>query len=309
MNGGLYLADHSPYFGGYRPQRDSTLLSLVGVPFDSTSSFRPGQRFAPREIRRASMYIEFNSLRTGIDFESVGVYDEGDVAVVHGDAGETIARVADVVSGIVEEGRVPILLGGEHTITLGALRALRKRRPCVLWVDAHMDLREEYLGLRLGHASVLRRALEEGSAKSAFILGARGFSRDEEEWARVSGVNVVTSREVENSSIARLSLMIKKWLVGAGCGGLYVSIDMDVFDPCYAPGVGNPEPEGLVPGVVFDVLAEVVSDDLLGFDVVEVSPPFDPSGITSVLAAKTVVEIGGMWWRARWRGRPSYRVS
>jgi len=309
LGGSLYLVENAGYFGGYRPRRDSTRLSLVGVPFDSTSSFRPGQRFAPGEIRRASMYIEFNSLRTGVDFEAIGVYDEGDVAVVHGDAAATVSRVSDVVSQILDESRIPVLLGGEHTVTLGALRSLRGYAPCVLWIDAHMDLRDEYLGFKLGHASVLRRALEEGSARSAFVFGVRGFSREEVDWARLSGVEFITSREAENTSVARMSLMIKRWLAGTGCGGLYVSVDMDVFDPCYAPGVGNPEPEGVSPGLVFDVLAEVIDDRLLGFDVVEVSPPFDPSGITSVLAAKTVVEIGSIWWRAIWRGRSSSRAS
>ncbi|MEB3825219.1 MAG: agmatinase [Desulfurococcales archaeon] len=290
----LYLIDNPEAFGGYRPRRANIAYSIIGFPFDSTSSYRAGQRFGPSSIRRASRYIEFNSLRSGIDLdEAGGLYDEGDVAVVYGDPKETVRRAIDVYKALLDEGRLPVMIGGEHLGTLGALASMRKLDPCIIWIDAHMDLRDDYLGCRYSHASVVRRLLERfGGRLKLFYLGVRGFSGEELRVAEEKGFEVTTSFDVRRLGPEMVSLRLKNFL--ADCKNYYISIDMDVFDPSYAPGVGNPEPEGLSPTIVLDIIWNIIDSRLVGFDVMEVSPQYDAGGITSVLAAKIVVEMASM---------------
>jgi len=290
----LYIAESPESFGGYKAKPGKTLYSLVGFPFDSTTSFRAGQRFGPNAVRTASRYIEFNSLRAGVDVDEIGgISDEGDIAVVYGDPRETVRRVEEVYKDLLEGKRFPILVGGEHLGTLGALSAFRKINPCVIWIDAHMDLREDYLGCKYSHASVVRRLNEKyGGNLKLFYLGVRGFSVDEYEYAINKGYEIVTSLEAISLGENMLALKLKNFL--ADCNDYYVSIDMDVFDPSYAPAVGNPEPEGLSPSLVLDVLWNIIDNRLIGFDVMETSPVYDPSGITSVVAGKLIVEIVAM---------------
>jgi agmatinase len=291
----LYLLENPESFGGYSSPVDKSKFLLIGFPYDSTSSYRPGQRFGPSEIRKASRYIEYNSLRAGLDIDYYGgITDLGDVAVVYGDPKETVRRIEDVYRNLsTHVDKTVIMIGGEHLGTLGVLSAYRNLEPCLIWIDAHMDLRKEYLGCMYSHASVVRRLWERyGERLSVFYLGTRGFSADEYSFAESRGFEIVTSLEAREIGLEMTVLKAKKFL--SSCDKFYISIDMDAFDPSYAPGVGNPEPEGMSPTFVLDFLWQIVDDRIMGFDVMETDPPYDPTGITSVLAAKIVVELSAM---------------
>jgi agmatinase len=297
----LYLEPSPLSLFGF-PRREDSVFKAVGVPFDSTSSYRPGQRFAPRAIREASLNIEGNAYAMEGEIDEVSVSDWGDVAVVHGDAAATLERVASVVEQIASEGSVPVLLGGEHTITLGAVRGLARAglKPCLIVLDAHFDLRDEYLGLRISHATVMRRILDEFTVK-IFYVGVRAFERGERMLAsESSAVEYVTAWNYSILGAANVAVRASSHL--AECSHTYLSIDMDVYDPAYAPGVGNPEPGGLSPGDVLPLVARLASDRrLVGIDIVEVSPPSDVGDVTSILAAKTLQQALIAAWGHRKR--------
>jgi agmatinase len=294
----LYLSRAPLYFGGEDVEPEKAEAILVGVPFDYTSTYRPGSRFAPRAIREAAANIEFFSLRSNIDLDAESVYisDLGDVAV-SSRVDETLRRIETVISELATTwpSKLLVMLGGEHTVTLGAIRGLIRAnlKPCIIVFDAHLDLRNEYLGEKYSHASVLRRVSELLGPSIAYI-GARALTREELEYAKSAGLPIITSREVRFLGVSEVARRVVSWLRSLSCNYIYLSLDMDVIDPAYAPGVGNPEPEGLEPWLLLDIIYKIFTlyNKPPGMvDVVEVSPPHDCSGITSVLAAKIVVEL------------------
>ncbi|MEM4234199.1 MAG: agmatinase [Candidatus Methanomethylicaceae archaeon] len=286
MVGSFYVDDLSKHFGGFKRGYSESDFILFGVPFDSTSSFRPGSRFGPAAIREASANIETWSWRTGMDFEEVKLHDLGDLAVVHGDAAETVRRVKETTEDIILSKKIPVMLGGEHIITLGALRGFKDA--AVVSFDAHFDMRDEYLSNKLSHACVMRRALEELGVRNVVIVGARASYRDEIEFLKKSGVNYISSQQIMRVGAKEAGAWLKKIL--ADSKKVYISVDMDVLDPAFAPGVGNPEPEGITTSTLLDLIEEVIDDRIAGFDVVEVSPAYD-SGATAVTASKIIYEI------------------
>ncbi len=283
----LYVNDTSRVFGCFNPSLH-TPFTLVGAPLDVTASYRPGTRFAPTTIRQAACNIEFYSLRSGLDFEDVGVRDLGDIAISPGVIEDNLERIAKVSREIIENGNRLIVLGGEHLITYGVVKGLLQFKPCLLYLDAHFDLRNEYLGLKLSHASTLRRIIELLGPNKVFVVGVRAFTKSELEYAGKHGVRHITPLQLRLLGLRETSRRIKSWM--ENCEAVYLSVDMDVFEPAYAPGVSNPEPEGLDPSTVLDLLYMVLDKRLIGFDVVEVSPPYDYGDMTSILAAKIVVE-------------------
>ncbi|MCE4603495.1 MAG: agmatinase [Aeropyrum sp.] len=298
----LYLISPPTPFTGVQRARDQALYSVVGAPFDSTSSYRVGQRFAPVEIRLASSQLESNGLYVEGDIDSVPIADEGDIAVVPGSQLLTLERIENVVAEIVGEGRVPVVIGGEHLVTLGVLRGFAKAgvRPCVAVLDAHLDLRGDYLGERYSHATVFRRAVEELSLK-VFHLGVRAFDAEERSYAdEVSLVEYITASRLEILGVDGAVVAFRRF--ASECKHIYLSVDMDVYDPAYAPGVSTPEPGGLTSKEGLALVSRLVDERFSGFDIVEVTPPYDPSGITSVLAAKTIQEIILASWASRSRG-------
>ncbi len=301
----LYVVRRPLAFAGIEGDKGRALFSIIGVPFDSTSTHRTGQRYGPLFVREASMNIESNGYSVEGFIEDVPFYDEGDVSVVHGNASVTIDRVSKVAAEIAGGGRVPVIIGGEHIVTLGVIRGLKASglRPCVLVFDAHFDLRLDYLSNPLSHACTMRRVLEElGNVRVAYV-GVRGFDR--EELSFVNGnPNIVyfTPRSLKSLEVADIVSKVEKLL--SECMELYVTIDMDVYDPAYAPGVGNPEPGGLSSREVLPMLAALVDERVVGLDVVEVTPQYDVGGITSMLAAKTLQEI----LIAAFKGRKARRL-
>ncbi|RUM48245.1 MAG: agmatinase [Hyperthermus sp.] len=288
-------------FGGVSSRLDEAKAFIVGVPFEATTTYKLGTRYAPLSIRRAAANIEFFSLRAGIDVEHVKIHDMGDIDVV-ADTELMMSILGDYVESIVQDTslrrKLAVFLGGEHTITYGIVKGIVKaeQNTCIIVFDAHLDMREEYMGISLSHATVLRRISEVlPSPHNLLVYGVRAFTLEELNYARSRGIKIVdvlAARRTENT--------VTRFLEGKECSHIHVSIDVDVFDPAYAPGVGNPEPEGLSPSHVLEVLHELIKlvagrNSSISIDVVEVSPPNDCNDITSILAAKLVVESIAAW--------------
>ncbi|HIQ24228.1 MAG TPA: agmatinase [Pyrodictium delaneyi] len=293
----LYTSRTSLYFGGVEADPEKADMLVAGVPYDATSSYRRGSRFAPRAIREAAANIEFYSLRAGIDIEDYRITDLGDM-VLPVNPPEAVKRIETVIAEILENnpGKLLALLGGEHSITLGAYRALARHNanPCMLVADAHFDLRSEYMEEKYSHASVMRRITEVYGGERVFYIGVRAFAKEELEYARSKQIEYITSHAARLLGVREVVSRVSRWIKKAGCQSLYVSIDMDTYDPAYAPGVANPEPEGLEPWILLDTIFRVVVESGISLrivDIVEVSPPYDCSEITSVLAAKTLLEV------------------
>ncbi len=288
----VFINRSAMYFGGTNVTPDKTPFTIIGVPFDSTSSFMPGSRFAPSRIRIASAGIEFFSFRTRFDMDRVLFNDVGDLEVVIGDVRETLRRLEMAVRMISSKGRIPIIIGGEHIITLGAIRALLEKNIGVIVFDAHLDLRSNYLGLELSHATVTRRILDLLGFKKVIIVGVRAVSEEEYEYARKKGISYITSYWINKYGLMETVKKLRKFL--EEFENVYISIDLDVIDPAYAPGVGNPEPEGITPTILLDTLFMTLENNVVGFDVTEVCPLRDVNDVTSILAAKIIVELASI---------------
>ncbi|BCU70725.1 agmatinase [Stygiolobus caldivivus] len=287
----LFLNENVRSFAGF--SRPSSPFVVLGLPMDITSSFRPGSRFAPSAIRDAAQFIEFYSIRSGIDMGEVGFNDVGDVVMHPSNAEENVRRISDVVSYYAEKGKVVIGIGGEHTVTVGTTRGIRP--DCLISVDAHLDLRDDYMGYKYDHACVMRRISEEGV--KIIEIGTRAVSKEEIEYANSKGILYFIPKQIRLLGVRDVAQKIVMSL--RECQKIYITYDMDGIDPSYAPGVATPEPEGLDPTTVLDIMSLIIDKRVVGFDVVEVSPPYDPSGITSVLGAKIIMETAAMVWKAR----------
>jgi len=248
---------------------------LIGIPYDATSSFRRGSRFGPEAIRWASQSIETYNPRLDRDLETVRVIDAGDFPV----AGLAPAAMVRAVRRQIGPG-IPFCLGGEHTLTLGAVQALTPRYPDLVVVqwDAHTDLRDAYEGERISHATVMRRLID--NACPLVQLGIRAGSSEEFTLAR--------RRCLYTSQDVRPPASLLDSLAGRP---LYLSVDVDVLDPSLVPGTGNPEPCGAAYQDLVAALGTLASFRIVGLDLVEVAPPFDPGGATAIIAASLVRDM------------------
>ena len=264
---------------------DEARYVVFGAPLDATASQRSGSRFAPDALRQASLYMETYSLRTGLDLPDISVADVGDIRGLESPeiSLEKISAAAGAING---SEKTPIMLGGEHTVTLGALRAVKP--DLVVDLDAHMDLRDSLLGLRLSHGTFMRRAMEELDFK-LIILGCRAVSREEVEFAEANEdrVAVVTAAELLRGGKDAGVEALRRWHDEAS--STYISVDMDVVDPAQAPAVGNPSPEGIGVSTLLDLVSAYADERTMGFDLTEVAPHYD-SGLTATQAAHILLE-------------------
>lgn len=287
----LYIVSNPYVFLGVSGDRKRNPLSFVGVPFDSTNSFRSGSRFAPIHIRLASHSLETYSFRSGLALEENPPVDEGDVAVVHGNAEATLRNVSAIAEELFKVRKIAFV-GGDHIITYGIIKGFLNaigKPPCVLVLDAHLDFRPDYLGFRYSHACATRRTSEVVGVKNLMVLGFRAVNSRELKEAREAGLNMVNSYELNRMTLREVISRVRDFL--STCSYTYVSLDMDVIDPAYAPGVSTPEPEGLQPTLVIDLLTNIVDKKTSGLDLVEVNPLVDRGDITSFLAAKILIEV------------------
>jgi agmatinase len=256
---------------------DSSRYVIFGVPFDATVSFRPGEKLAPNEIRKASYNMESYSLYSGVDLKNSGIYDLGDLDE-HKRSEDMLEEVFSVVDKIVSDNKFPIMLGGEHSITYGAIKRVRSK---VIFIDAHSDFRDSYLGERYSHACVARRVSELIGRDNIVSIGVRSVSPEE--------IEIGTQRFFTSFDVNEDKNEVKEFLRSFADSSVYLSIDFDGFDPAFAPGVGTPEPFGLNPMIIMDVLRSV-GDKLVGLDLTEITPLYD-NGNTAILAARMVQEV------------------
>jgi len=276
----------SPVFTGNQQPFEAAEYVILGVPFDVTSTYRSGARFAPLAIREASLNIEGYSFRTGIDVEDLKIHDLGDLHVA-GDAELTLGRLALVAQDLFDAKKVPVFIGGEHTITLGVMRSLDENVALVSF-DAHLDLRDDYLGLTISHTTFMRRIKETVNPSKILEIGTRAVCREELDYAKKSGIEFLTAHQIREDGTEKMVETLDDIL--EGYEKIYLTIDLDVLDPAFAPAVQNPEPEGLDTPTLLDLLGAVCDSRVVGFDLVEVAPHYD-RGLTATQAAKTIFEV------------------
>jgi len=283
----LYVS-YSSLFSGFQKAFGDADYVVLGVPFDVTSTYRTGARFGPKAIREASLNIETYSFRSGIDVEELRIHDMGDLHI-SASTEETLERLARVIGEIFDSGKTPVIIGGEHTITLGVLKGLSNKvsKTAVLSFDAHLDLRDEFMGLRLSHTTFMRRLNEQLKPVKILEVGTRAVCREELQYIEKAGIDFITAQQIRRDGIKQTLKVLKQKL--ADVKSVYVSVDMDVLDPAYAPAVQNPEPDGLESHTLLDILCSVCDKRVVGFDVVEVAPNYD-HGISAIQAAKVVFE-------------------
>ncbi|WP_042263294.1 agmatinase [Paraburkholderia heleia] len=267
---------------------------FVGVPFDLGTSNRTGARFGPRQIRSESVLLRpYNMATRAAPFDSLRVADIGDVAINPYNLSDSIARIETAYDAILGYGATPVTLGGDHTITLPVLRAIHRKHGKVglIHVDAHADVNDTMMGEKIAHGTPFRRSVEEGllDCRRVVQIGLRGtgYAAEDFDWCREQGFRVVQAEECWNRSLEPLMAEVRERV---GPGPVYLSFDIDGIDPAYAPGTGTPEIAGLTVPQALEIIRGAWGLDLVGADVVEVAPPYDPFGTTALLAANLAYE-------------------
>ncbi len=257
-------------------------FAIIGVPFDSTSTYKTGARFGPMAVREASHNFERYNFTLGKSIHSE-VFDFGDVHVVNGNFTRTCSKIGSTLAELQKMNAVPIVIGGEHTVSYGVLKALDLKDVTFIHFDAHMDLRDEYLGEKFSHATVARR-IWELKPKKMVQMGIRSCIEDEIAYARENGITFFSSHEL-NKNMGDVKKYIKNIQ-----GPIYVSVDLDVLDPGFAPHVGTPSPCGLNPFQLEELIYSLHKKDVVGFDLMEVSSS-EFGDITSINGAKAIYDF------------------
>jgi guanidinobutyrase len=270
-------------------------VAFVGVPFDIGTSNRPGARLAPRQMRDESRMLRpYNMATRAAPFDSLRVADAGDVAINTFNLLKSITIIEEHFDALLASGAIPLTMGGDHTIVLPILRALRRKHGPIglVHVDAHADINDEMFGEKIAHGTPFRRAAEEGllDPKRVVQIGLRGtgYAADDFDWPRQQGFRVVQAEECWYKSLAPLMAEVRQQL---GTGPVYISFDIDGIDPAFAPGTGTVEIGGLTVPQALEIIRGCRGLFVVGGDLVEVSPPYDPSGNTALLGANLLFEM------------------
>ncbi len=270
-------------------------IALIGVPYDGATENRPGPRHAPREIRNMSSFTRSIHHVTRVNpYKLCNVADLGDVNLSNPfDLQQCFDDITEFYRRICAAGAGPLSVGGDHSISLPILRAVAVQRPVgMVHIDAHTDMSDHEFGHKFTHGTPFRRAMEEGllDPKRAIQIGIRGAQNSEESWqgSEDAGVRVVYIEEFTSLGVEATLEEVKRIV---GQGPTYVSFDIDSLDPAFAPGTGTPEIGGLTPIQAQVLIRGLTGLNLIGGDVVEVSPPFDPTGNTALIGATILYEI------------------
>jgi len=269
------------------PNDNSESVAVIfGVPFDSTHSYKPGCRFGPDVIRDAFNNIEIFQPELGIDLETVNINDLGNTkhTVV---ATEMLQMVENITSELKKQNKQLIILGGEHLITLGSFTCFPKDTGYVVF-DAHYDLRDQYADIKLSHAAYLRRMIEKRGSENIVHVGARAFVKEELAFLKEHNISTVSDKEIRDGNGPKLLKDITSTF-----DNIYLSIDLDVLDPAFAPGVGNPEAVGISSRVLYDLVTTLQNKKIVAADIVELNPTYD-NGATASMAAKMISTIIAM---------------
>lgn len=259
---------------------DSDIV-IFGAPFDSTTSYRPGTRFASRTMRAESYGLETYSPYQDLDLEDFKIFDAGDLELCFGDTELALKDITEMTRTILSDNKLPFMIGGEHLVTLGAVRAMAEKYPDlhIVHFDAHADLREEYLGARLSHASVIHRCWDIIGDGKIYQFGIRSGDRAEFEW----GKNHVITQKFDFNGLEDVIKKLKDKPV-------YFTLDLDVLDPSVFPGTGTPEAGGVSFIQLLDAILKVGELNIVGTDINELSPMLDQSGASTAVALKIMRE-------------------
>ncbi|AWK50881.1 agmatinase [Clostridium beijerinckii] len=269
-------------FIGCDNEYEESKIVIFGAPFDSTTSFRPGTRFASKAMRSESFGVETYSTYQDKDLEDISIFDGGDLELPFGNPSRALNQIEEFTEEIVNDNKIPCMIGGEHLVTLGAVRAVAKKYPDlhVIHFDAHADLRDDYLGEKLSHASVIHRVWDIIGDNKIFQFGIRSGDRQEIYWGKD---HVFTQK----FNFVGLEEVIEK-LKGKP---IYFTIDLDVLDPSVFPGTGTPEAGGVTFMELLGAILKVSKLNVVGMDVNELSPIYDQSGSSTALACKVLREL------------------
>lgn len=271
-------------FIGCEAEYEEAKMVLFGAPFDSTTSFRPGARFGSAAIRHESFGLETYSPYQDEDLSDYKVFDSGDLELCFGDSVRAVADITDRADQILSDGKIPLMIGGEHLVTLGAVRAAMKKYPNlhIIHFDAHADLREDYLGMQLSHACVLRRCHELVGDGSIHQFCIRSGERSEFEFAKMH----TDMHKFDFSGLEELVVSLRRERIP-----VYFTIDLDCLDPGVFPGTGTPEAGGVSFKELLDAILVVTGCNVVAADVNELAPMLDASGASTAVACKVVREL------------------
>ena len=269
-------------FLGCDNEFEDSKIVIFGAPFDSTTSYRPGARFASRIMRAESYGLETYSLYQKKDLEDIGVFDAGDLELCFGDTNLALKDIEEMTSAILDFGKLPFMIGGEHLVTLGAVRAVSRKYDDlhILHFDAHADLREEYLGASLSHATVMRRIWDIVGDGKIYQFGIRSADRKEYEW----GKEHVSTRLFGFQGLEEV-------IAGLEGKPVYFTLDLDILDTSVFPGTGTPEAGGVSFQELLEAVLKVSRLNIVGCDINELSPQLDASGASTAVALKILREM------------------
>ena len=260
--------------------------TIFGVPFDSTHSYKPGCRFGPDAIRDAFNNIEIFEPNFGVDLEDVNIKDLGNIQHTVS-ATEMLDMVGKTTGELQKNKNQLIILGGEHLLTFGTYMSFPKDTGYVVF-DAHYDLREQYADMKLSHAAYLRRIVEKRGSENIVHVGARAYVKEELEFLKENNIQTITDKQIRDGDGPSLLKNATK-----NFDSIYTSIDLDILDPAFAPGVGNPEAVGITSRELYDLITSLQERKIVAADIVELNPSFD-NGSTASLAAKMISTIIAM---------------
>ena len=269
------------------PDNESEPIETIfGIPFDSTHSYKPGCRFGPDVIREAFNNIEIFEPNFGTDLETANIQDLGNIQHTVS-ATEMLSMVEKTTTELQKNKTQLIVLGGEHLLTLGTYMRFSKDTGYVVF-DAHYDLRDQYADMKLSHAAYLRRIVEKRGSENIIHVGARAYVKEELEFLKENNIQTITDKQIRDGEGPDL---LKK--ATENFDSIYTSIDLDVLDPAFAPGVGNPEAVGITSRELYDMITSLQERKIIAADIVELNPSFD-NGSTAALAAKMISTIIAM---------------
>ena len=261
---------------------DESKVVIYGAPFDSTTSFRPGTRFASQAMRPDSYGLETYSTYQDKDMEDYAYFDFGDLELPFGNAERALKMIEEFSDEVLADGKMPVMIGGEHLVTLGAVRSVAKKYDDlhIIHFDAHADLREDYMGEKLSHASVMRRCWEIVGDDRIYQFGIRSGSKEEVYW----GKQHVYTRNFDAETLKEIAEKLEG-------KNVYVTIDLDVLDPSIFPGTGTPEAGGITFREMIAGIKAMKNLNIVAFDINELSPHYDQSGVSTAVACKVLREM------------------
>ncbi len=276
---------HNKYqFIGCESDFDASEIVLFGAPYDGTSSYRAGSRFAPFKIRFDSYGLETFSPYSDSDLTDKAIHDAGDLEFPYGNSVEVLKRIRQFADIVLKDAKKPFMIGGEHLVSLPVIEALHDLHPNlhIIHFDAHTDLREHYLGEPLSHATVIRKAWDKLGDNRIFQFGIRSGTKEEFQWAEKE--HHVSLHRYNTETLDQAVLKI-------GNNPVYITIDLDVLDPSIFSGTGTPEPGGISFVELIQAIRCVSTLNIVGADVVELSPDYDASGVSTAVASKVIREL------------------